>query len=561
MLSDRRRRIYYLLLGGVFAVQLFLLFILAIGSIRFLSAIRAYVAGEGLWSKAQKDAVAYLRQYGLTGDPAQFERYRKAIAVPLADHEARLELEKDSPDLNRAGEFFIRGGNHPDDVLAMARLVRWFSEEQYLAEAIRIWREADGDLAKLKSLAQALRDAANVGEHRQVDAILREIDVVYERLTPLEDAFSRALGTGSRKAGRAVILVLVGGSVLLLAFGFIVSRVLLNRLRASEEQYRLFLDAAGDAIVLNDPQGGAIFEVNETACALTGISRDTLRSRRMDDLWLLASNGDKHLAGNDKIVDVRSTLARVAETEVMVSIVRDITEQRAFQQRSEEAARMEVVGRVAARVAHDFRTQLTGVMMYASEMRGQVSEPEFIHGFDQILCASQHGAALIQTLMSFSREERTRSEEFDLNELVREALEMRHIFLDVNTTLAVHCCSEPLRVKGERVRLKLAFFNLMSNARDAMPNGGTLTMTTWVESEHAVLVVKDTGIGMDETTRRRAFDQFFTTKSKEKGTGIGLWSVDMAVRQSHGSVWIESEPGKGTQVSIKLPLNSYSRTC
>src|SRR6266478_3411659 len=150
------RRKYYTLLAAGFGVMLLLMMVLATGSMWLLSAVRAYVAGEGLWSKAQKEAVLHLRLYGETSDRSEFEKYREAIAIPLADHDARAELGRPHANLKVAEAAFIRARNHPDDVLGMCLLVSWFSREQHLHEAIEYWGQGDSYIERLQESANAL---------------------------------------------------------------------------------------------------------------------------------------------------------------------------------------------------------------------------------------------------------------------------------------------------------------------------------------------------------------------------------------------------------------------
>jgi signal transduction histidine kinase len=562
------RRKYYALLAGGFGLKLLLLMVLSAGSMWLLSAVRAYVAGEGLWSKAQKDAVLHLRAYGETGDPAEFEKYREAIAVPLADHEARMELEKPQPDLKVAEAAFIRARNHPDDVLGMCLLVRWFSSEQHLHEAIDYWQQADYYIGRLQQSANELERLITSGKIGSAGETLAEIDRIHRALVPIEDGFSRTLGAGARAAQGFVTAVLAIGTLVLFVFGLLVARRLMDRLRQSEEQYRKFLDTAGDAIFLCEPGTKTILDANETARARTGMTSDELIGHRLDHLMEETASGDLALK-NGTLVDVKSTIARVGQTEVLVSIVRDITEQRTFQRRSEESARMESIGRLADVIAHDFRTQLAAIMVYASDMKMEAGTTQLVRAFDQILRSARNGADLVDSLMAFSRGEPRRLEVVDLEVVVSDTLVFLHKLIGENVQLVSDSCGRALPVMSERTQLKQVLVNLATNARDAMPDGGRLTFhTQFVEAgevlsngkgrsakaSSALLVVEDEGQGMDDHTREHAFDPFFTTKNPGKGAGLGLWSVFLAMRQSQGDVWIDSTPGKGTKIHLLLPI-------
>lgn len=570
MFPDRRK--YYFLLAGGFASMLLLMMVLAAGSMWVLSSVRAYVNGEGLWSKAQKDAVLHLRLYGETGDPSELAQYREAIAVPRADHQARVELEKPHPDLQVAEAAFVRAHNHPDDVLGMCLLVRWFSPEQHLREAIDYWRQADFYIERLEKSAATLEPLMAAGKtdsnRERVLETLQEIDRIHRALTPIEDGFSRTLGAGARAAQGFVTMGLAICTLLLFVFGLLVARKLMNRLRQSEEQYRKFLDTAGDAIFLCEPGTKTIVDANETACARTGLTRGDLIGRGLDDLMKETSACDLVLT-NGTLVDVKSTIARVGQTEILVSIVRDITEQRTFQRRSEEAARMESIGRLADVIAHDFRTQLAAIMVYASDMRIDAGSPQLVRAFDQILRSARNGADLVDSLMAFSRGEPRRLEVVDLEDVVSDALHFLRKLIGENVQLQADPCGRSLPVMSEPSQMKQILVNLATNARDAMPGGGQVTFHTHfvvqgeplsngkgrtAKADSALLVVEDSGEGMDEHTREHAFDPFFTTKNAGKGAGLGLWSVFLAMRQSNGDVWIDSAPGKGTRIYVLLPI-------
>ena len=398
-----------------------------------------------------------------------------------------------------------------------------------------------------------------------VQETLQEIDRIHRALTPIEDGFSRTLGAGARAAQGFVTMFLALGTVVLFVFGLLVARTLMNRLRQSEEQYRKFLDTAGDAIFLCEPGTKTILDANETACARTGLTRAELIGCNV--AWTVScqetSPGDLALT-NGTLVDVKSTIARVGQTEILVSIVRDITEQRTFQRRSEEAARMESIGRLADVIAHDFRTQLAAIMVYASDMRTEAGSTQLVRAFDQILRSARNGADLVDSLMAFSRGEPRRSlEVVDLEDVVLQTrcASLRKL-IGENVQLIADPCGRTLPVMSEPSQMKQILVNLATNARDAMPNGGLVTFHTYfvpegetldngkgrtAKADSALLVVEDSGQGMDEHTREHAFDPFFTTKNAGKGAGLGLWSVFLAIRQSNGDAWIDSAPGKANQ--------------
>jgi hypothetical protein len=162
----------------------------SIASLDLLSAARAFVAGESQWSKGQKNAVLHLLRYGEDRDPADFEAYLESIAIPLGDHRARLELDRDEPDLGRIHEGLLAGGNHPEDIPRMVRLYRNFRHIQEVDAAIRVWAAGDIEIAALHEQALTLRRLIRQPGCRDdcVAPVLRNIAQIDARLTPLPRA-------------------------------------------------------------------------------------------------------------------------------------------------------------------------------------------------------------------------------------------------------------------------------------------------------------------------------------------------------------------------------------
>src|SRR4051812_29584477 len=193
---------------------------LAALSLEMLSSVRAYVAGEGLWSKGQKDAIRFISLYSQTGDQQFFDRFKTAIAVPLADRAARHALEQRPPDLDAARDGLLGGGNHPGDIPGMIRLFRYFQHGPYMATAIRHWRATDPLLDQLQSLGDVIHQEMSSASGAATDAAFHkeQIDLIDRRLAPYANAFSENLGEGSRfiKFVLTAINLLAAASLVLL---------------------------------------------------------------------------------------------------------------------------------------------------------------------------------------------------------------------------------------------------------------------------------------------------------------------------------------------------------
>ena len=250
-----RRRL--LLIVSPFLTVVVLLVLLSDASLGLLSAVRAYVSGESLWSKGQKEAVFHLGRYVQTQDEADYQHYLSAISIPFGDHQARLELEKPDPDLEIARQGFLNGRNAPEDIPGLIRLFRCCQHYDGFAHAVAIWTEADGEAANLTALADHIhaRIAAGAPDAVDVRSFLGQIREIDARLTPLEEAFSATLGTASRATQRTLEWVMSVAAIALVLIGLFLSRRMLRQneafeeaLHLSEERYALALDAANHGI-------------------------------------------------------------------------------------------------------------------------------------------------------------------------------------------------------------------------------------------------------------------------------------------------------------------------
>ncbi len=224
----------------MFAAIVLCLLLLASFSFELLSSVRAYVGGESLWSKAQKDAVFHLQKYAATGDPQQLRQYRQDMDVPLGDHEARVEMNKPHPDFERVRTGFIRGGNHPDDIGGMINLYRRFEWVSFMQRAIRTWEAADRYIIQLEEAATLLQHEIEspTPDAAKVQSILAATSAVNESLTPLENQFDDALSDASRTTYRWLQAIMLAASPGLLLLGTVLSLRILHQRRRAEDRTR-----------------------------------------------------------------------------------------------------------------------------------------------------------------------------------------------------------------------------------------------------------------------------------------------------------------------------------
>ncbi len=205
-----------------------------------LSAVRAYVGGEGLWSKAQKDATYRLVRYARSGDSVEYRQFRQLLEVQLGDRQARTELDRPRPDDRLVREGFLRGRIHPKDVDGLAWFFRRFRHVSYVSEAIDIWAAGDGGIAELAALGDSIHAEATRPrpDRARIDGLLTQVDRVDTRLAALEDRFSATLGAGARWARRVLWSVIVLTATLLVAVGATLSWRLARHARAAEANRR-----------------------------------------------------------------------------------------------------------------------------------------------------------------------------------------------------------------------------------------------------------------------------------------------------------------------------------
>jgi two-component system cell cycle sensor histidine kinase/response regulator CckA len=262
----------------------------------------------------------------------------------------------------------------------------------------------------------------------------------------------------------------------------------------------------------------------------------------------------RHREGHYVWVRDRSAIFEDAGQPFARGFLLDITEQKKLEEQLRQAQKMDALGQFAGGIAHDFNNLLTGIGGYAELAASSTERGTVVSRcLDGIKTAAEEAASLTSRLLAFSRRNVPERRLLDLNAIVREAASLleRLVRSDVRVTLVL---AHPLpAVAGDLAQLKQVVLNLALNARDAMPDGGTLTIETTVSGENVVLRVRDNGIGMDAATRSRALEPFFTTKPEGEGTGLGLSLVYGVVDGLGGRLSIESALGLGTIVEIALP--------
>lgn len=372
---------------------------------------------------------------------------------------------------------------------------------------------------------------------------------------------------------------------LLVAWWAAHTRGLLRQLRASEARHAQLLEESPDAIVSTD-RAGVITFWNHAAEEMLGHPRRETVGRTWSEVGVVPQKASgtvtsdmssiEHGSGVVRELDLSHRDGRLVPVEAksmplheegqvvgMVSIVRDVSERKrteaeraSLREQLVSAQRMEAVGRFAGGIAHDFNNLLT-IILNVAEVVGASASAAEREAMTDIREAAQRGAALTRQLLTFSRRQPSQPRPTDVNEnlvALRPMLE-RLLGKDVNVEMDLGAHTEQVLVDSGQ--LDQIIVNLVVNARDAMPDGGTITIATALTGDsspgHAVAIrVTDTGSGMDAATKGMAFEPFFTTKG-EHGTGLGLSVVQNIVQLAGGTIRCDSEPGRGTTFQIALP--------
>ena len=236
----------------------------------------------------------------------------------------------------------------------------------------------------------------------------------------------------------------------------------------------------------------------------------------------------------------------------------DITEQKQLEEQLRQSQKMEAIGQLAGGIAHDFNNMLTAISGYAELLAYSFDEGDSrADDVDQIRKAAAHAAALTRQLLTFSRKQVLLPQRLDVNDVVRDLETMLARTIGAEVELRTSLADGLAFVETDPDQLAQVVLNMAINGRDAMPDGGILTISTsLVDSETGAFVaveVADTGTGMDEETRTRVFEPFFTTKDTGKGTGLGLATAYGVVSQSGGRIEIDTALGEGSTFRVLLP--------
>lgn len=518
-----------------------LLIILELLTLRFamakLSAVRAFVGGESLWSKAQKDATFSLQRYAFTKDERDFENFMGFLSIPEGDRRARIELSKPNPDLEVVRGGFRQGQIHEEDLNSVIDLLQRFYWVEHLDRAIQAWKAADESLAMLVAEGKSYREAVRQNDLEVAAAAMERIKVLNENLTKLEAEFSSALGEGSRYLENLVLFLLTAavitvefiGLSLAIATARSISRGLAELNQAAQKI------GAGDFSVnvvprSNDELGELSIAVNQMGALLQKSYRE-LEERVRERTSELASMAAEN-----------ARLYREAENSL---------------RRRDEFLSL---------ASHELKTPITSMLLQAQMQRkiqnsNQDNNKKFSSFIEWQLLRINN---LVDEMLDTSRIDLSklslRHEEVSLSELLTEVcLRFEPQFQQAGMKLTIDI--EP-GIEGtfDVHRIEQVITNLFTNALKYAPKKPLHVSLRRVDS-NALIRVRDHGRGIAIEDQHRIFGRFErgNDPGKTSGLGIGLYIV-RAIAQSHGGeIWINEEVSEGAEFVVTLPLAHLSR--
>lgn len=504
-----------------------------------MSAVRAYVGAEGLWSKAQKDAAYTLQKYGHSHDEKDYQTYLNYLEVPLGYRKARLELSKKDYNYDIAASGMLEGRVHPDDVKGAINLFRRFSNVEYIHKAIEIWSKGDTLMAGFTSIGEHLHgeiNAANPSSER-INNILAEIDPVNTSLTKLEDDFSYTLGAGSRWL-TGLILSLLLGLVLTVEICSLSITILVSR--------------------------GISKGLKEIIRSANRIAGGDLRSRALafshDEIGVLAESFNEMAAKLEE------------KTNTQNQIQSQLQESKEVAERS-----LAIKENFLANMSHEIRTPMNAVLGFTHLLEDTTLDERQKEFVKAIKISGQNLMTIINDILDYSRLESGRIVIEQIPFSVREAFDSLSILLqqkarEKNIKLKFEIDERiPESLLGDPTRLMQMLLNLSDNALK-FTEQGSVRISAELEQQTSdaatiVFTIADTGRGIPPDKLSAIFERFTQasaeTTRKYGGTGLGLSIVRSLVELQKGTITVNSTVNEGSVfkviISYKIDLTANAQ--
>ncbi len=499
---------------GLFCGVVVLLLALSYFGMEMLASGRAYIAGEGLWSKAQQDAVLRLGRYSWSRNEDEYALFRAALNIPLGDKYARLELEKKDPNLAFAEAGFLQGGNHPEDIPGMIWVFQNLNQVNFVRQAIEFWRQADAHIQKLEEVGAKIHQeiTSSPSSPQRLEKLLIEVQDINAAVRPLEDGFSATLGEGVRWLKNVLLGLMLATTGIFLAaalgVAFLISRHLgqeINQLRHSAARV-----AAGD--------------------------------------YSIRLNVESH----DEIGDLARTFQQMA-------IQRQSAERLKDELYAKAAAANQEMEAFSYSVSHDLRSPLRAIEGFSRELQDnceKVLNDRSKEDLRLILSATQRMGQLIDDLLKLSHLSR--------GDLVRQRLNVSAMAAEVvaglrlaspQRSVDVHI-APGLFAEADPNLVRIVFENLLGNAwkfTQRTPQA-RIEVGSKMEEGQTVFQVRDNGVGFDMGYVHKLFVAFQRLHGEHEfpGSGIGLAIVSRIVQRHGGTIRAEGAEGQGATFSFTL---------
>jgi len=513
-----------------FVVLNFLLFALAVTltvltifAITIISGVRAYVAGEGLYAKYQKDSVFYLRRYVQTANEPDYRRFSDDIQVPLGDGEARRALDRPSPDSDDAARSFRIAQNSPDDIPAMVKLFLRFRHLGFVDTAIKIWSQGDELTEQLADLGRKAHERVTSGpiSPHERDELTSHIDDLNEQLIVLENNFSRTLGEGSRWISGVVFRALLLADLVLLIVGFVASTML------------------GRSVVK---------EIGEISAAVGRIAQGDLSTRCT-------------VEGSDEFVHLAEGVNQMASSIELAQRELKLARDNALQ-----ASR--VKSEFLANMSHEIRTPLNVVLGYTDVLADEIDaqeNDEMKEHLDAIRRAGRRLNRTIQGILDFSKIE-ARAFELRPQSVKLATMLERHVddikILAEQKNLRIRCVIDEPRgtVLFDEYCLSGALTNLLQNAIKFTEEGSVTAKLYRGSDRRLKISITDTGIGIEPGYLARIFEPFSQEESgytrRFEGNGLGLALTRSYLHLNGATISVQSQKGQGSTFTIAFSPES-----
>jgi two-component system, sensor histidine kinase len=515
------KKLYFVMgiMAALIGVELFALNF----TIHTLSATRALVGGEGLWSKAEKDATSSLQKYRFTYDEQDYVHYLDMLSVPLGDHRARLALSAGATDMKSIREGFIQGRIHSDDIDGIVNLLTRFHGNSYIERAVTYWTRGDSMITVLQTSGTKLHEQILSGSAspQEIKATSDEIQNLNKKITVLEDDFSFTLGEGSRWMEHLILKLLLAIAI-------------------TVEFTGLFLSISVSRAITKG--------INEIVAVAKKVASGDFTNRAKifskDEIGFLA-NSVNSMVGN--------------------------LEKKIVEERKAEESLHNQKELFMANMSHEIRTPVTGIMGFTelfSETDLSEKQREYLEG---IKSSSEHLLTIINEILDLSKINAGKvafeKNPFNLQTVIKNiasTIIMRANRKDISFTYSIDN-NVPEKYVGDSVRLSQIIWNIAGNAVK-FTERGEVSLNVSLQKEDAdtamlLFTVADTGIGIPEDRLAKIFEAFTQVdpniSRKHEGTGLGLTIASKLVELQGGNISVESIVGKGSTFKFTINYNKY----